>query len=377
MTPPTIDHRSTSDHRWMARALQLARLGLWTTRPNPRVGCVIVREGENVGEGWHARAGEAHAEVNALRAAGEAARGATAYVTLEPCSHHGRTPPCVDALIAAGVSRVVIATRDPNPAVAGAGLVRLREAGIQVTEGIAEAEAVDLNAGFMRRMTQGRPWVRAKLAASLDGRTAMASGESRWITGSAARADVHRWRARSCAVVTGRGTVVADDPAMTVRDVPDAADVPPPLRVVLDSRLQMPADAAILRQPGPVLILTACDNGRHRAALEAAGAEVEKVPSGPHGLDLDAVLRALGRRQINEVLVEAGPTLVGAFVAATLVDELILYQAPHLMGHEGRPLLHLPGLERMAQRLPLRLLDVRQLGDDVRILARPESGQEG
>lgn len=361
----------------MARALQLARHGLWTTRPNPRVGCVIVREGESVGEGWHARAGEAHAEVNALKAAGEAAQGATAYVTLEPCSHHGRTPPCVDALIAAGVSRVVVAARDPNPAVAGRGLARLREAGVDVCEGVAETEAVALNAGFMRRMTEGRPWVRAKLAASLDGRTAMASGESRWITGNAARADVHRWRARSCAVVTGRGTVVADDPAMTVRDVPDAAEVPPPLRVVLDSRLQTPVDAAILRQPGPVLILTACDDARRRGDLEAAGAEVEKLPAGPHGLDLEAALRALAHRQVNEVLVEAGPTLVGAFVAAALVDELILYQAPHLMGHEGRPLLCLPGLERMAQRLPLRLLDVRQLGDDVRILARPESAQEG
>lgn len=360
----------------MARALQLARHGLWTARPNPRVGCVIVRDGENVGEGWHVRAGEAHAEVNALNAAGEAAAGATAYVTLEPCSHHGRTPPCVDALIAAGVSRVVVAAADPNPAVSGRGLARLREAGIQVTEGVAEGNAVALNAGFMRRMTDGRPWVRAKLAASLDGRTAMASGESRWITGSAARADVHRWRARSCAVVTGRGTVVADDPAMTVRDVADPASVPPPLRVVLDSGLRMPADAAMLRQPGPVLILTASDDARRRAALEAAGAEVEKLPAGPHGLDLEAALLALGRRQVNEVLVEAGPTLVGAFVAAALVDELILYQAPHLMGHEGRALLHLPGLERMAQRLPLRLLDVRQLGDDIRIVARPDHGQE-
>lgn len=360
----------------MARALQLATLGLWTTRPNPHVGCVVVLDGEIVGEGWHVRAGEAHAEVNALTAAGEAARGATVYVTLEPCSHHGRTPPCVDALIAAGVSRVVVATQDPNPAVAGQGIARLRAAGVDVTEGVAATEAEALNAGFMRRMTEGRPWVRAKLAASLDGRTAMASGESRWITGNAARADVHRWRARSCAVVTGSGTVAADDPALTVRDVPDAAEVPPPLRVVLDSRLQTPVDASILRQPGAVLIVTASDDAQRRSALEAAGAEVEKLPSGPHGLELEAVLRTLVRRQVNEVLVEAGPTLVGAFVAAGLVDELILYQAPHLMGHEGRPLLRLPGLERMAQRLPLRFLDVRQLGDDVRILARPEPSQE-
>ncbi|WP_290650580.1 bifunctional diaminohydroxyphosphoribosylaminopyrimidine deaminase/5-amino-6-(5-phosphoribosylamino)uracil reductase RibD [Aquisalimonas sp.] len=368
---------SSSDHQWMARALQLAELGLWGTRPNPRVGCVLVRDGVLVGQGWHARAGDAHAEVHALRAAGRDASGATAYVTLEPCAHHGRTPPCVDALINAGVAEIVMAMRDPNPAVGGRGRQKLRAAGMIVREGVCKQQAHALNPGFVRRMLAGRPWVRCKLAASLDGRTAMASGESRWITSPAARADVHRWRARSCAIVTGSGTVQADDPALTVRDVPQAADVPPPLRVVLDSSLSTPPDAAVVRAPGPALVLTTRDGGDQRLALQRGGAEVETLPAGPHGLDLEAVLMALGRRLINEVLVEAGPTLAGAFVSAGLVDELILYQAPHLMGHEGRPLLQLPGLERMAQRLPLELLDVRRIGSDIRVLARPRSTQEG
>lgn len=366
------DAFSAEDHQWMARALQLAERGVMTARPNPRVGCVIVRDGACVGEGWHARTGEAHAEVHALRAAGEAARGATAYVNLEPCSHYGRTPPCCDALLEAGVAEVVVAMRDPNPAVAGNGLERLRQGGVRVREGLLEPGALALNAGFARRMLRQRPWVRCKLAASLDGRTAMASGESRWITGAAARADVHRWRGRSCAIVTGSGTVRADDPALTVRDVPGATEIPPPLRVVLDSGLTTPPGARLLAEPGPVLILTASEDAERRAALEAAGAEVQRIASRGGALDLEAVLELLAGRQVNEVMVESGPTLAGAFLGGGWVDELIVYQAPHLMGHQARPLLQLPGLETMANRRPLTLLDVRLVGSDIRIMARPE-----
>ena len=366
------DAFSAEDHQWMARALRLAERGVMTARPNPRVGCVIVRDGECVGEGWHARTGEAHAEVHALRAAGAEARGAIVYVNLEPCSHFGRTPPCCDALLEAGVAEVVVAMRDPNPAVAGNGLERLRQGGVRVREGLLEPGALVLNAGFARRMLRQRPWVRCKLAASLDGRTAMASGESRWITGAAARADVHRWRARSCAIVTGSGTVRADDPALTVRDVTGAAEIPPPLRVVLDSGLTTPPHARLLAEPGPVLILTASEDSERRAALEAAGAEVERIASRDGVLDLEAVLELLAGRQVNEVLVESGPTLAGAFLGGGWVDEFIVYQAPHLMGHQARPLLQLPGLETMAGRRQLTLLDVRRVGDDIRIMARPE-----
>lgn len=366
------DAFSAEDHQWMAHALRLAERGVMTARPNPRVGCVIVRDGECVGEGWHARTGEAHAEVHALRAAGAEARGAIVYVNLEPCSHFGRTPPCCDALLEAGVAEVVVAMRDPNPAVAGNGLERLRQGGVRVREGLLEPGALVLNAGFARRMLRRRPWVRCKLAASLDGRTAMASGESRWITGAAARADVHRWRARSCAIVTGSGTVRADDPALTVRDVTGAAEIPPPLRVVLDSGLTTPPHARLLAEPGPVLILTASEDSERRAALEAAGAEVERIASRDGVLDLEAVLELLAGRQVNEVLVESGPTLAGAFLGGGWVDEFIVYQAPHLMGHQARPLLQLPGLETMAGRRQLTLLDVRRVGDDIRIMARPE-----
>ncbi|QIT54318.1 bifunctional diaminohydroxyphosphoribosylaminopyrimidine deaminase/5-amino-6-(5-phosphoribosylamino)uracil reductase RibD [Aquisalimonas sp. 2447] len=366
------DAFSAEDHQWMAHALRLAERGVMTARPNPRVGCVIVRDGECVGEGWHARTGEAHAEVHALRAAGAEARGAIVYVNLEPCSHFGRTPPCCDALLEAGVAEVVVAMRDPNPAVAGNGLERLRQGGVRVREGLLEPGALVLNAGFARRMLRRRPWVRCKLAASLDGRTAMASGESRWITGAAARADVHRWRARSCAIVTGSGTVRADDPALTVRDVTGAAEIPPPLRVVLDSGLTTPPHARLLAEPGPVLILTASEDNERRAALEAAGAEVERIASRDGVLDLEAVLELLAGRQVNEVLVESGPTLAGAFLGGGWVDEFIVYQAPHLMGHQARPLLQLPGLETMAGRRQLTLLDVRRVGDDIRIMARPE-----
>lgn len=356
------------DHAYMARALELAVRGLYTTDPNPRVGCVLVRDGRVLGEGWHRRAGEPHAEVHALQAAAEA-RGATAYVTLEPCSHHGRTPPCAEALVAAGVARVVVAMEDPNPRVAGAGLRRLQQAGIETASGLLSDQAEALNPGFTKRMRQGLPYLRVKLASSLDGRTAMRSGESKWITSDAARRDVHRLRARSSAIVTGIGTVLADDPRLTVRDVAAGEGLLAPLRVVLDRSLRTPPGAQVLAG-GALLFHGAADPGRAEA-LRQSGAELQAVPEAEPGLDLLEVLRELGAREINEVLIEAGPTLAGACLQQGLADELVLYLAPHLMGHEGRPLLSLPGLERMDQRLPLERADVRQVGEDLRIVMRP------
>ena len=371
----------------MARAVRLARAGLYTARPNPRVGCVLVRDGRIVGEGAHLRAGGPHAEIHALDAAGDDARGATAYVTLEPCAHQGRTPPCADALVAARVARVVAAHIDPNPRVAGQGLARLADAGIATASGLLAAEAEALNPGFVKRMRAGRPWVTVKLAQSLDGRTALASGESRWITSAAARQDVHRLRARSCAILTGAGTQRADDPALTVRlepdDLPDHFDhdLHAPLRVVLDPALGTAPDARLLQAPGRVLVLTAVDRPALAAALEAAGAEVLRVPGEPAGLDLVAVLELLARREINEVLVEAGATLAGALLTEGLVDELRLYVAPTLLGDDARPLLRLPALASMAGRRELAISDVRRVGRDLRITARPApcnaSGEPG
>ena len=363
----------------MARALRLAERGRYTTHPNPRVGCVLVRGGERVGEGFHRRAGEPHAERNALAMAGDRARGATAYVTLEPCCHQGRTPPCTEALIGAGVARVVVAMQDPNPLVAGKGIRALRQAGIEVRTGVMEARARLLNPGFIRRMQQGRPWVRCKLAMSLDGRTAMASGESQWITGPAARRDVQRLRAASDAIVTGIGTVLADDPSLNVRipatELPGLAPevpLPQPLRVVLDPALQIPPGARLLQLPGPALI-AAHESApqERRQALRRAGVEVEALPGGPDHIDLDRLLRLLGRRQINEVLIEAGPTLAGAALQAGVIDELILYAAPHIMGSEARGLFRLPGLTAMEQRIGLKITDLRMVGDDMRISAQP------
>ncbi|HXG27312.1 MAG TPA: bifunctional diaminohydroxyphosphoribosylaminopyrimidine deaminase/5-amino-6-(5-phosphoribosylamino)uracil reductase RibD [Nevskiales bacterium] len=371
MTTTTETGASPDDLRYMARALELARRGLYSTHPNPRVGCVLVRDGRVVGEGWHRRAGEAHAEVDALAAAGGQARGATAYVTLEPCCHHGRTPPCTDALIAAGVTRVVAAMPDPNPRVNGGGLEALRAAGIQTACGVCEAEARALNRGFVSRMERGRPWLRVKLAMSLDGRIAAANGESRWITGTAAREDVHRLRAEAGAVMTGVGTVLADDPSLTVR-LPGEWD--PPLRIVLDTQLRMPELARMLSLPGRTLVMTAEDEGSSAwRALTRAGAELHRVPLVGHRLDLPAVLGLLAQRQVNEVLVEAGPTLAGALLQAGLADELILYLAPFLLGDRGRGLVSLPGLNSLAQRLPLQIDDIRALGQDWRIMARPAS----
>jgi diaminohydroxyphosphoribosylaminopyrimidine deaminase / 5-amino-6-(5-phosphoribosylamino)uracil reductase len=365
------------DTRMMARALQLARRGRYSAMPNPHVGCVLVRDGHVIGEGFTQPAGGNHAEIEALRAAGNDARGATAYVTLEPCSHQGKTGPCADALLAAGVSRVVAALEDPNPLVAGRGLARLREAGVEVSCGLLGAEAEQVIPGFIQRMRRGRGRVRAKLAMSLDGRTAMASGESQWITGPAARQDVQRLRAMSCAIVTGAGTVLADDCALTVRaaelgmEPADAAraSARQPLRVVLDSGLQAPVDARIFSEDAPTL--WCCSE--EKAPLPAPpGATTELLPLArtDSGLDLQALLAELNRRQCNEILVESGPRLAGALLQLGLLDELIVYMAPTLLGSAARPLLELP-LTLMAQQLPLTLLDVRRVGDDWRFTAVP------
>lgn len=358
---------TATDHALMARALRLAGRGLNTTQPNPRVGCVIAHSEDVVGEGWHRRAGGAHAEVFALQAAGSRAHGATAYVTLEPCGLHGRTPPCADALIAAGVARVVVASEDAFQREGGA-LDRLRAAGIRVDTGLMREAARELNRGFFSRVERGRPWLRVKLAMSLDGRIALANGVSKWITGEAARADVQRWRARSSAILTGRGTVAADDPALTVRlDAPADAQPVPPLRVVLDAQLRTPRGARVLDGSVPSLLLhapTAQADDRFDAVERAA------VESGPQGLDLQRVLGLLGARGMNEVQVEAGPTLCGALFAAGLVDELLLYVAPLLLGDAAQPLLALPALTDMAGRWPLRVFDRRQVGGDLRLLLR-------
>ena len=360
---------SAADHAFMARALQLARKGLFTTTPNPRVGCVLVRDGAVVGEGWHARAGEAHAEAHALTAAGERARGATAFVTLEPCSHHGRTPPCADALIAAGVARVVAAMRDPNPQVGGSGLGQLRAAGIDTADGLMELEARELNIGFVSRMTRGRPWVRLKVAASLDGKTALNNGRSQWITGPEARRDGHAWRARACAILTGAGTVRDDDPRLTVRDVETSRQ---PLRVVVDSHFETPPTARIL-EGGHTLVAAAGDantDAAKIAALRAAGAEVIVLPNPFGKVDLPRLLQALAGRGVNELHVEAGHKLNGSLLREGLVDELLLYFAPTLLG-SGREMFPLPELTDLAGRRDLKIVDLRRIGADIRILARP------
>lgn len=413
------------DHAHMARALRLAERGLHTTQPNPRVGCVLAHGERVVGEGWHQRAGEPHAEVFALRAAGARARGATAYVTLEPCAHFGRTPPCADALVAAGVARVVAACEDPNPNVAGGGFAKVRAAGIALDTGLMRDAARELNRGFFSRLERARPWLRVKLAMSLDGRTALADGSSKWITGAAARADVQRWRARSSAIMTGVGTVLADDPRLTVRlgSVPDQesrteesllsplppeevdarsapADAPrsarrraaagprsgasrqllpaqqgtaaaPPLRVILDAALRTPAAANVLDGTAPTLVLHAT-HAKPSAHDRFARVELAPLHCDAHGhLALEAVLRLLAERGINELQVEAGPTLCGALLAANLVDELLLYVAPVILGDRARPLLALPALDAIARAPRLRVVEQRQVGADLRLLLRP------
>jgi diaminohydroxyphosphoribosylaminopyrimidine deaminase/5-amino-6-(5-phosphoribosylamino)uracil reductase len=357
---------SADDFRLMARALQLAERGLWTTSPNPRVGCVVVRDGEIVGEGWHEKAGEPHAEVHALRAAGDKARGATAYVTLEPCCHHGRTPPCAEALIAAGVSRVVAAMTDSNPLVSGKGLALLQSAGIETASGLLENEARELNIGFVSRMTRGRPWLRLKAAASLDGKTALNNGVSQWITGADARRDGHAWRARACAILTGIGTVRDDDPSLTVRDVVTTRQ---PLRVVVDSKLEIAPTARIL-QGEPVLIVGAVENAEKTALLRSTGNFVEILNNGAGKVDLKALLELLAQRGINEVHAEAGCKLNGSLLREGLVDELLLYLAPCLIGDAASGLFNLPELTTLDGKQRLKIRDLRQLGEDIRLIAR-------
>lgn len=364
---------ASADPRYMARALQLAARGAVSATPNPQVGCVIVAGQEIVGEGFHLRAGGDHAEIVALKQAGERARGATAYVTLEPCAHHGRTGPCCEALIEAGVARVVVAIEDANPAVAGRGLAALRNAGIDVETGVMAAAATELNRGFLRRIANGGPRIQLKIAASLDGRTAMASGESQWITGPAARADVQQLRARSCAIVTGVGTVLADNPRLTVRDV-RAADggLRQPLRVIIDSQLRTPVQSNVISEDGEVLLL--CSAGvadERRAALELAGASVIELPACADGVDLTALPAVLAQAGCNEVLLECGATLAGAMVRQQLVDVIWLYMAPQLLGSTARPLLDLP-IAEMADKLRLCIDEVRHVGNDLRLRLLPE-----
>ena len=356
---------SDTDRAHMGRALELAERGLYTATPNPRVGCVIVRGGEVVGEGWHERAGEPHAEVLALRAAGPRAAGATVYVTLEPCVHHGRTPPCTAVLTEAKVSRVVAAMADPNPLVSGKGFAALQAAGIETEVGLLEAQARELNIGFVSRMTRGRPWVRLKIAASLDGKTALSNGRSQWITGQEARRDGHAWRARACAVLTGIGTVRDDDPKLTVRDV---ATPRQPVRVVVDSRLETPAKAQVLG-PGAI-VAAAVQDSPQRAALETTGAEVIVMRNDAGKVDLAELMRELARRQMNEIHVEAGYKLNASLLREGLVDELVVYLAPSILGHSARGMFDLPELEDLAGRHELDFTELRPIGSDIRVIAR-------
>jgi len=352
------------DHQHMSRALALAAQGLFSTTPNPRVGAVVVRDGEVVGEGWHRRAGEGHAEALALAQAGARARGATVYVTLEPCSHFGRTPPCAQSLVQAGVARVIAAMQDPNPAVNGRGLEMLRDAGIEVRCGLLEAQATELNIGFVSRMSRGLPWVRLKIAASLDGRTALHDGRSQWITGPLARADGHRWRARACAVLTGIGTVRDDDPRLTVREVPTERQ---PLRVLVDSRLQVDPHAKLLQ--GGALVACAVRDAARERELADRGCELLHLP-GPGGkVDLPGLMRSLAARGINELHVEAGFRLNGSLVREGCVDELLVYLAPSLLG-DAAGMVDLPALVDLEARRRLRFHDVERVGDDLRLLAR-------
>ncbi|WP_038907276.1 bifunctional diaminohydroxyphosphoribosylaminopyrimidine deaminase/5-amino-6-(5-phosphoribosylamino)uracil reductase RibD [Dickeya oryzae] len=365
-----------SDEFYMARALELARCGRFTTAPNPNVGCVIVRDGEIVGEGYHQKAGEPHAEVHALRMAGDKARGATAYVTLEPCSHHGRTPPCADALVAAGVARVVAAMQDPNPQVAGRGLHRLQQAGIAVHHGVLMDQAEKINRGFLKRMRTGFPYVQLKLGASLDGRTAMASGESQWITSPQSRQDVQRFRAQSAAILSSSATVLADDPSLTVRwselDVdtqrlyPQSA-VRQPVRVIVDSQSRVTPHHRLVSQPGQTWLARASQD----AQSWPDGVEQLTMPLHGGGIDLVALMMTLGKRQINTVWVEAGAHLAGALLQAGVVDELIVYLAPTLLGDAARSLCVLPGLEQLSQAPLFDMTDVRQIGPDVRLTLKP------
>ncbi len=357
---------SAEDHRWMARAHQLAAKGLFTTNPNPRVGCVLVKDGAVVGEGYHIEAGGPHAEIHALQNAGEAAAGATAYVTLEPCSHYGKTPPCSDALIAAQVARVVVALEDPNPAVAGNGIRKLQAAGIEVASGLMPEGTERVNPGFLMRMRSKRPFVRVKMAQSLDGRTAMASGESQWITGPQARGDVQRLRARSSAILTGVGTVLADDPSLNVRELDEPYKQP--ARIVVDSRAQTPVDAKLFTLPGPLVMVVGEGVTVPQGWLQYPQVLVVQLPVTEQGIDLPILMERLAAMEINELHVEAGATLTGALITQRLVDEVVIYTAPILMGSDARPLFTLP-FSRMSEKISLKIADLRQIGNDLRITA--------
>jgi diaminohydroxyphosphoribosylaminopyrimidine deaminase/5-amino-6-(5-phosphoribosylamino)uracil reductase len=360
---------SASDHAFMARAIALTERGRETATPNPNVGCVIVKEGRIIGEGWHAKAGEPHAEALALAAASESPEGSTVYVTLEPCAHHGRTGPCADKLAAARVARVVASLQDPFPEVNGKGAARLREAGIRVDVGLMEAQAREVHRGFLSRVTRGRPWITIKAAASLDGRIALANGESRWITSEAARRDVHAMRARACAVLTGIGTVLRDDPELTVRHVACSRQ---PRRILIDSRLDVSPEAKILKGEPPI-IFTVSPDPRKRGILEASGAEVVAAPldpAKPGKTDLAAIARELGRRGFNEVMVETGTKLNGSLLAAGVVDEIVLYLAPKLLGDAAQGLFALPEFTSLDQALQPTIIDVRSVGPDLRITMR-------
>lgn len=357
---------SSDDHAYMSQALQLAEKGLYSTSPNPRVGCVIVRDGKIAGSGWHVQTGQPHAEINALNIAGGAAQGATVYLTLEPCSHYGRTHPCAEALIRAKVAKVIIAMQDPNPLVAGRGASLLKQSGINVLVGLMGEWAKDLNVGFVSRMINNRPWVRMKIAASLDGKTALNNGVSQWITGEAARHDGHRFRARSCAVLTGIGTVLEDDPQLSVRFIETSRQ---PLRIIIDSQLKIPTTAKVLRGEGE-LIFTTTDNKERISALKEAGARPIILPSEKGKIDLAGLMQILADFEINELLVEAGNRLSSAFIREGLVDELIIYLAPHLIGNRAMGMLQLPELTDLSEKYNLKIKDLRMVGEDIRIMSR-------
>lgn len=369
------DSIEVQDHQHMSRALMLAKKGLYTTDPNPRVGCVIVRDNCILAEAWHQRAGCLHAEALALQQAGQTVQGATAYVTLEPCSHFGKTPPCADALIAAGVKRVVAAMQDPNPLVAGQGLARLHAAGIEVSSGILESQAKALNVGFIKRMQSAMPYVRVKMAMSLDGRTAMQSGESQWITGSASRADVQRLRARSSAIVTGVDSVLQDDPQLTVRDANALGETVErqPLRVVLDSHMRMPPSAKVLSADGQVLWVTALDvSAEQQLYWQQNGVDLISLPNKDSQIDLQAMLKYVAQHYAcNECLIEAGSRVVGSFAQENLIDEWVVYMATVLLGSDARPLAQL-SLQKMQQQKHLKLTDLRIIGEDIRLTLQPK-----
>jgi len=390
-TPPSTGELSPSssqegfnDQYYMAHALRLAERGLWSTDPNPRTGCVIVRDGEIVGEGWHKVAGEPHAEIHALQMAKEKAKGATCYVTLEPCCHYGRTPPCTEALINAGISRIVVATTDPNPIVYRKGIGQLSKAGITVDTGILSQEAEKLNQGFFMRMRHNRPYVRCKLAMSLDGRTAMASGESKWITSNDARLDVQCLRARSSAIMTGAGTVLSDDPQLTVREDELPCQLPfdkwatlkQPLRAIIDTHLSMPEHARMLSLPGQTVIFTASKSEAIKSMLEKVGAHVIYLPGKDRAVDLPAVCQQLAEEyQVNELFLETGATLSGSMLRAGLIDELVIYMAPMIMGNKARGLFNLPDLDSLNQHISLSIVDIRAIGRDWRITCSVNSEQ--